>query len=109
MLFKKQLQKDFEGAGLSRLPGNDLPSRFDLLKAEVMALIAPLRNSSQLPGLLYRIDISEIQLKKYGAEHPGLDFEEVLAELIIKRELQKVILKKRFSNPEQQWGDETPL
>ena len=50
-----------------------------------------------LSNLLIRIDISETQLNNYQAKKISFSFEEIIAELIIKRTLQKVILKKRFS------------
>ena len=51
-----------------------------------------------IPSLLYRIDISEKQLRDFAQRHPALAFEEVVAQLIVRRILQKVILKKKFSN-----------
>ena len=50
-----------------------------------------------LSNLLNRIDISETQLNNYQVKKISFSFEEIIAELIIKRTLQKVILKKRFS------------
>jgi hypothetical protein len=98
-LFKNQLKKDFEGAGLSVDFTDDLPLGFDALKTSVMMRLEPLlkNNSTLLSSLLYRIDISEIQLQNYQRKNPSLPFDEVLAELIIKRILQKVIFKKTFS------------
>jgi hypothetical protein len=51
--------------------------------------------SSQLSQLLYRVDISETQLAKQ-MNSPGLDLK-VIADMIIKRELQKVILRLKYS------------
>jgi hypothetical protein len=52
-------------------------------------------SSSQLSQLLYRVDISENQLAKQ-MNAPGLDLK-IIAEMIIKRELQKVILRLQYS------------
>jgi hypothetical protein len=44
--------------------------------------------------LLYRVDISEQQLQK-GMPTPGID-PMLVAELVVKRELQKVVLRKMY-------------
>ncbi len=99
-LFKTQLQKDFEVSGIPTDFIKELPSNFGLLRTELIVQLKPvLKNTySSLSNLLYRVDISESQVKKYEQTNPELNFEEQIAELIIKRILQKVILKKRFSN-----------
>lgn len=98
-LFKIQLKKDFETTGLDADFTDDLVPEFELLKSAIISQLKPiLKNTySSLSNLLYRIDISEVQIKNYQETNGLLSFEEVLAELIIKRILQKVILKKRFS------------
>ncbi|PBQ30394.1 hypothetical protein CNR22_00985 [Sphingobacteriaceae bacterium] len=99
-LFKVQLKKDFEGSGLNGDFAETLPPAFESLKEKIHHELVRLsqRNASALPGLLYRIDISDFQLRRYQQENKTMDFEEVLAELIIKRVLQKVILRKKFSS-----------
>lgn len=97
-LFKTQLKKDFSSCSLSVDFINDLPADLPHLKATIINELAPLlKNNSQLSALLYRIDISETQIKNYSDKNKTLGFEEILSELIIKRILQKVILKKKFS------------
>ncbi len=99
-LFKAQLRKDFETAGLKTEFISNLKMEFMALKTIILNELKPLfaANSSSLSNLLYRIDISELQIKKYQKTNPKMDFEEVITELVIKRTLQKVILKKKFSN-----------
>ena len=98
-LFKTQLKKDFEGSGINGDFTDNLLPDFHLLKEKlIQELYGVFKNSSQLAGLLYRVDNSEAQLKKYQVLSPDLNFEELIAELIIKRVLQKVVLKKRFSS-----------
>lgn len=98
LLFKNQLQKDFESAGINAAV-NDLPADFGALKQFIVHVLAPLlaNNSTLVSSLLYRVDVSEQQLQKYQLNNKTLGFDEVLAELIIKRVLQKVILRKTFS------------
>ena len=97
-LFKRQLKKDFDSCSLNTDFIDSLPVQFELLKLSIITELKQIsKNNSLLSNLLYRIDISEIQIKNYHQKNNSLSFEEVLAELIIKRILQKVILKKKFS------------
>jgi hypothetical protein len=98
-LFKRQLKKDFEGAGLSADFTASLPINFEELKSLIIKQLIHIskHSHSALNNLLYRVDISELQLKTYQKNNPTLNDEELKAELIIKRELQKIILKKNFS------------
>lgn len=97
-LFKIQLKKDFDSCSLSTDFIDNLPSQFELLKNALLLELKPLlKTNSILSNLLYRIDISELQITNYQLKNSSINFEEVLAELIIKRILQKVILKKKFS------------
>lgn len=98
VLFRQQLKKDFEGAGINGDFCEALIPDFTDLKNKLQKELDHVLRNNQLTGLLYRIDISEVQLKNYQAASPRLLFEEILAETIIKRILQKVILKKRFSS-----------
>ena len=52
--------------------------------------------------LLYRIDISEAQLKRYLLENKSDNYFNVIAELIIKRVLQKVVIKQFYKNNKNQ-------
>lgn len=96
-LFQLQLKKDFEGAGLNSDFISLLPSEFESLRNFLLKALEKDFRSGAVTGLLYRVDVSEAQLSDYLRTHPKLSFEETVAELIIKRTLQKVILKKRFS------------
>ena len=99
-LFKAQLRKDFEGAGASSDYAENLPTEFKELRGILVYELKKISSYSTtlISSLLYRIDISESQIHTYGLKNPTLDFEQTLAELIIKRVLQKVILKKTHSD-----------
>jgi len=98
--FKKQLKKEFEQ--------NDFPADFaDSLEPEYTSILTKLawelqrnetKTDSNLLQLLYRIDISEAQVKKYLAANKHEHYFTVLAELIIKRVLQKVVIKHYYRN-----------
>ena len=98
-LFKFQLTKDFESAGLDISFTSNLPKELEALKRliEIQVNNVSKLQTHLIPVLLYRIDISESQIRTYYMKNPNLSYEAILAELIIKRTLQKVILKKTFS------------
>lgn len=98
-LFKEQLIKDFESSGISVDFAVNLPADFNALKSLITQQIQYLEQyqSNRIPILLYRIDITEAQIKKYSHLQPELSYQALLSELIIKRILQKIILKKTYS------------
>ena len=98
-LFCQQLKKDFESCSLdAAFVGRLLPD-FTVVKTLLgQELDLVMRRESSFKALLYRIDVSEAMIRTYRERHPTLNFEELITELIIKRTLQKVILKKRFSS-----------
>ena len=98
MLFKKQLKKDFETSGVEAGFASNLLPEWSSLKEVISRALKPLsKNNSSLASLLYRIDINETEIKNYQLLNGNMPFEELMAELIIKRILQKVVLKKKFS------------
>jgi hypothetical protein len=98
-LFRLQLKKDFESCGIDSAFTDGLPAGYDALRKILLTQVEKLfvTGSQYFAGLLYRVDISEKQLARYSNEHQELNLAETITELIIKRTLQKVILKKRFS------------
>jgi len=100
--FKKQLVKDFDQS--------NFPSGFvDALEPDYMSIHEKItfelqRNESKtdfnLMNLLYRIDISEAQLKKHLSRDKDENHFNVIAELIIKRTLQKVVIKRYYKHLE---------
>ena len=95
-LFKIQLKKDFESSGISAEFCDRLPKNLDDL---VNTISRSLRNNAaSVANLLYRVDISENVLKKtLQNEEAAQDFESVLALLIVKRILQKVVIRRNYS------------
>ena len=97
-LFILQLTKDFNSANYD--------TSFILnLKADVLeiqsALIDQLEKEDEnskvkLSNLLYRVDISELQIMKLSSAKPENSLNEILSELIIKRVLQKIIFKEYY-------------
>ncbi len=60
------------------------------------------RAYSNLMTLLYRIDISEVLLTKYLNEHRDENHLDTIAQLTIKRILQKVVIKQHYKRNENQ-------
>jgi hypothetical protein len=94
----RQIIKDFGMSGVelrfSRTPQKAYIELFSRISPIIEKLLD--RNIGSFYNLLYRIDISEIQIKKEVSENPDKKFSEVISHLIIKRELQKVVMRKKF-------------
>jgi hypothetical protein len=56
------------------------------------------RADTSLMQLQYRVDISETQLKRYLNKNENENYFAVLAEVIVKRVLQKVVIKQYYKN-----------
>ncbi len=98
MAFMIQLLKDFEGAGAALEERAIIPRELSELTQFLAAQIKRVDRNGLLNGLLYRIDLSEAQIKIAASKQPDLSYEEILADLIIRRTLQKVILRKKFTS-----------
>lgn len=96
--FKIQLNRDFELSGLieyaPKILSNDIDHVYDAVLDAV--LLVERKDSNSIMTLLYRIDITEQQLKKASGESSN-NLKQAMAQLIIKRVLQKVIIKEQFS------------
>ena len=100
--FKMQLAKDFEQGNFPADFVETLEQDYSSIHEKITFEL--LRNEKKtdrnLMQLLYRIDISEAQLKKYLNEYKNDNYFNVIAELIIKRVLQKVVIKRLYKNNE---------
>ena len=98
--FKMQLAKDCQQ---SNFP-NDFVSKLIPDYASIHQSLAhelkrhENKTDFHLQHLLYRVDISEAQLKKYLMAQPHESYFNVIAELIIKRTLQKVVIKRLYKS-----------
>lgn len=98
--FKLQLQKDFESCGVNGEFCVSLTANYDSIHTTLMRELSLISKSttSKINELLYRIDISEQQLKKLSKLKPTEDLNSIIAELIIKRILQKIVYKEYFKS-----------
>jgi hypothetical protein len=89
-----QIRKDFDSAGIPiKLLLNTKYSFSEM--AQIISDAFMLSGATAMFNLLYRVDVSEKQLKD-GMPTPGID-PILVAELVVKRELQKVVLRKQYS------------
>ena len=100
--FKMQLAKDFKQSNLSGDFAEALePNYIDILERISLELQRnENRTDFNVMQLLYRVDISEAQLKRYLNENKNKNYFITIAELIIKRVLQKVVIKLHYKNNE---------
>jgi hypothetical protein len=98
--FLLQLIKDFEQSNFPIEGLKDLNPDYHQIHRALEQLLQNNEFSTQhnIMQLIYRIDISEHQLAKYLNENKDRNYFDVIAELIIKRVLQKVVLKKQFKD-----------
>lgn len=86
------------------------PDKKDALKEQLAAYLNELllHDFPSLVQLLYRVDVSEKKLKAVLQENPNEDAGNLLAELVIQRQLEKLATKNRFrfrddASEEERW------
>jgi hypothetical protein len=97
-----QIEKDFDQFGLEVNFSGDVQNAYDELFSQLNQHISDLldRDYHRLILLLYQIDVSEKQIITTEQNFPDVPKSEVLTELIILRELKKVIIRNYFKeNP----------
>jgi len=94
----QQLEKDFLMIGINfdiDTPVSDYKYLFSFTYHLVNALNE--QNPKKVLNLLYRIDLSEVKVKEEMLK-TELSFTEMLSEMIVNREIKKVLIKNYFSN-----------
>ena len=81
---------------------------FHLFRIKLAAYISELINDDfeKLVRLLYRLDVSEKKLKTLLTTEVNADTGNIIADLIIERQLQKIQTRKQFSQPDEVIPDE---
>ncbi len=95
----EQIKKDLGFFQLEIILVGNMQNAYEELYSRIYPHIKQLssNNLEKLFSLLYRVDVSEKQINTEQQNSKLLAFEEVITHLIIKRCLQKVILRKLFS------------
>jgi hypothetical protein len=93
----EQIIKDFEIFGEKVEFSGNPDSAYSELKGQIISIISRLisGNFEKFLSLLYRIDLEEAAVKKIHGK-PREMFEELVSEMIIQRELKKVIIRKYY-------------
>lgn len=93
-----QVIKDFDMFGLEiKFSGsayNAYEELFEQIHPHIDKLIQT--NHQKFMGILYRIDLSEEQIKKAVNDNAFETFSEIITDLVIKRELQKVVIRRQY-------------
>jgi hypothetical protein len=98
--FKQQLAKDFQQSNCPFEFIEALQPDYENILQKITDVLRQNETTSDfnLMQLLNRADISETQLKRSLNEKSALPYHSVIAELIIKRVLQKVVVRQYFKN-----------
>ena len=95
-----QIIKDFEMFGMEvKFSGNAYNAYeelFEQIEPQIDKLISS--NRQKFLGILYRIDLNEEQIKKAVNENSSEPFSSIVTDLIIKRELQKVVIRNHYKS-----------
>lgn len=93
-----QIIKDFDMFGMeikfSGNPYNAYEELFEQIEPHINQLINS--NQQKFMSILYRIDLSDEQIKKAVNENSSDTFTSIVSDLIIKRELQKVVIREHY-------------
>jgi hypothetical protein len=95
-----QIIKDFDMFGMEiKFSGNAYNAYeelFDQIEPHIKKLIDS--NHSKFMGILYRIDLNDNQIKEAINNNSTEPFSEIVTDLIIKRELQKVVIRNHYKS-----------
>ncbi|MBN2595451.1 MAG: hypothetical protein JXR82_01545 [Marinifilaceae bacterium] len=99
-----QIEKDFDQFGLEVKFSGEIHNAYEELFNQLNEHLTHLldRDYHRLILLLYQIDVSEKQIVKTELDFPDVPKSELLTELIILRELKKVLIRNYFKeNPDK--------
>ena len=99
----RQIKKDFLQNGFELQLDEDQFQNYQDLFSSLEEILSWLleRDEPRLLQLLYRIDLGEEKLKKSMMENEQHSLAAILAQLIIKREAQKVLIRNHFQQKNQ--------
>lgn len=93
-----QIIKDFDMFGLEIKFSGNAYNAYEELFEQIEPHIDQLLNSNRqkFMGILYRIDLSDEQVKIAVNNNSSEPFSAIISDLIIKRELQKVVIRNQY-------------
>ncbi len=103
-----QIIKDFAEFGFEVSFSGDVEGFYEevfkQMKVHVVQIMG--EHYSQFLNFLYRIDVTEAQVAVYQREMGDVAYEEALTELIIHREMKKVMIREYFKAQNQSGSDD---
>ncbi len=99
-----QLEKEFYGQDWDFIKPVNSETAFTEISKQLhpkLSAVISEKGDSYIKHLLYTIDISESQVAKAAALEVDLDFTLLLTKLIIRRCLQKVLIRNYYKSPEK--------
>jgi len=95
----EQIKKDFNWFDFEISFKGHSKTPYQELYQQILPLIDELLNDDypKLMAMLYRIDLDEEFLNRKLKESKQADTDEIITDLIIKRELQKIIIREIYS------------
>ncbi|MBL7884014.1 MAG: hypothetical protein JNL69_08085 [Bacteroidia bacterium] len=99
-----QIIKDFDIFGMEVNFSGNVYNAYEELFNQIEPHIKKLidTNQAKFMGILYRIDVSDEQIKKAINQNSSESFSEIITDLIIRRELQKVVIRQHYKSPFQE-------
>lgn len=93
-----QIIKDFAEFGLEVHFSGETTAFYEELSAQLEVHVQQLisENYSGFMGLLYRIDIGHKDITQYEEDMKGFPYARIITELIIHREIKKVLFRAYF-------------
>lgn len=92
----QQIIKDFELVGIEITFSGRQETAYLELYQQIEPEIARLLQQNKINQLLYRIDISELQINKAIRNSTSKTLPSAITDLVIKRELQKVVIRNSY-------------
>jgi hypothetical protein len=99
----QQIIKDFDLFELEIKFSGDPENAYNELLYQISPHIAKLLESNykKLLNLLYRIDVNESKISGIVNDNTVSSLSEAIADLVIKRELQKIVIRQHYSPKDQ--------
>jgi len=96
----EQIKKDFAMFGMEINFTGNTDLAYGEMFAQTLIHISNLMNSNyqKLASLLYQVDLSEFKITEAELKHPNWTRNEIITELVIHRELKKVLIRNYFKN-----------
>lgn len=93
-----QVKKDFASYGYDVELPEDIRWMYEDLFVQLVPKLGDLlsNHNRQLLAMLYTIDVSELKIRKEASSRPDVPLAEIITEMVLERELKKVITRHYF-------------